>query len=133
MAHTEHEQPIISKSIALAGMGILCYLDRKYCREKYMSNLRILIVVVVIILVGYFTWDTITQLKADTSIERGTQGSYAQQYFGNGYSRAELIRLKKDTSDSILMRGIFLDAVVLLTGTFAYLATGKLQSRKNES
>jgi len=98
-----------------------------------MSNIRILIVAVVIILAGYFTWDTVVRLDADVSTSRSGEGSYAQQYFGNGYTKEELIRLKKDTSDSILKRGIFLDAVTLLTGTLTLLATCKLQSKKKES
>ncbi|QQG47528.1 MAG: hypothetical protein HY044_00325 [Candidatus Woesebacteria bacterium] len=98
-----------------------------------MSNIRIFVVVVVIILVGYFTWDTVVKLDADVTLNSGGQSSYAQQYFGTGYTKEQMIKLKKDTSDSILRRGIFLDAATLLTGAFALLATGKLQSKRKES
>ncbi len=136
-----------------------------YNADMFLTNIRILIVVVVIILVGYFTWDTLTGLDAINSADwncdfthkisdrsQDSQDRHLVKYFGvadpcgliNDPIRRigdpvrtswqeQVVSLRSRTSDAIIRRGIFLDAVTLLTGTFAFLATGKLQSKRKDS
>jgi len=106
--------------------------------------------------VGYTTWDTIAQLDAISSLTCTNLDKYDKYFygkdapcnltgnnpsgrkslneiFGYGYTKEEVIKFQKEVSDSVLRRGIFLDAVILLTGAFAFITIGKLQSKKGGS
>lgn len=121
--------------------------------QSFMRRLQILITLCTVLLVGYFTWDTFAQLNRIDSLSCTSADKYDEMFlgkntpcnitvdnisgrksleeiFGNGYSKEEVFKLKKEVSDSVLRRGIFLDAVVLLTGSFASVTVSKLQSRK---
>ena len=74
----------------------------------------------------FFGKDTPCNLSGNNTVDRKS----LDEILGSGFTTEEVIKLKKEISDSVLRRGIFLDGVILLTGSFAFITVSKLQSRK---
>jgi len=131
----------------------LCYTPDVISAKCVMKKLQTLIVVCTILLVGYFTWDTMAQLDSIDSLKCAGRDKYDKYFpgaystcilsddnssgrkslaeiFDSGYSKEEVIKIKKDLSNSALRRGIFLDSVILFTGSFTFITVSKLQSKK---
>jgi len=118
-----------------------------------MRKLQILIILCTVLLVGYTTWGTIAQLDAIANLTCTNLDKYDKYFygkdapcnltgnnpsgrkslseiFGYGYTKEEVTNFQKEVSDSVVQRGVFLDGIVLLTGSFAFITVSKLQSKK---
>ena len=134
----------------------MCYTPDVINAIFVMRNFQILIVLCTVFLVGYITWDTIARLDAIANLTCTNEDKYDRYFFGEntpcdlsgdnpsgrkslneifgtGFTKEEVIKFKKELSDSALRRGMFLDAVIFLTGTFTFVTVGKLQSEKGGS